>query len=93
VPFPPRVVDLHTNACRLDICHNDPQERPGEPLIGYAVGDLAVGLLTVYNHIKLEVDLQVDKSPVVVKGPSFTRVVNPTYRKSVEQCVTQELIY
>jgi hypothetical protein len=26
------------------------------------------GLLTVYNRIKLQVDLQADKSPVVVKG-------------------------
>jgi hypothetical protein len=29
------------------------------------------GLLTVYNRIKLQVDLQADKSPVVVKGPFF----------------------
>jgi hypothetical protein len=38
------------------------------------------GLLTVYNHIKLQVDLQADKSPVIVKGPFFPRVVNPRYR-------------
>jgi hypothetical protein len=38
------------------------------------------GLLTVYNRIKLQVDLQADKSPVVVKGPFFPRVVNPRYR-------------
>jgi hypothetical protein len=37
------------------------------------------GLLTVYNRIKLQVDLQADKSPVVVKGPFFPRVVNPRY--------------
>jgi hypothetical protein len=37
-------------------------------------------LLTVYNCIKLQVDLQADKSPVVVKGPFFPRVVNPRYR-------------
>jgi hypothetical protein len=37
-------------------------------------------LLTVYNHIKLQVDLQADKSPVVVKEPFFPRVVNPRYR-------------
>jgi hypothetical protein len=36
-------------------------------------------LLTVYNRIKLQVDLQADKSPVVVKGPFFSRVVNPRY--------------
>jgi hypothetical protein len=34
----------------------------------------------VYNRIKLQVDLQVDKSPVIVKGPFFPRVVNPRYR-------------
>jgi hypothetical protein len=37
-------------------------------------------LLTVYNHIKLQVDLQADKSPIVVKGPFFPRVVNPRYQ-------------
>jgi exoribonuclease R len=37
-------------------------------------------LLTVYNRIKLQVDLQADKSLVVVKGPFFPRVVNPRYR-------------
>jgi hypothetical protein len=38
------------------------------------------GLLTVYNRIKLQVDLQADKSPVIVKGPFFPRVVNLRYR-------------
>jgi hypothetical protein len=38
------------------------------------------GLLTVYNRIKLQVDLHADKSPVVVKGPFFPPVVNPRYR-------------
>jgi hypothetical protein len=37
-------------------------------------------LLTVYNRIKLQVDLQADKSPVVVKGPFFPRVMNPRYQ-------------
>jgi hypothetical protein len=37
-------------------------------------------LLAVYNRIKLQVDLQADKSPMVVKGPFFPRVVNPRYR-------------
>jgi hypothetical protein len=37
-------------------------------------------VLLVYNRIKLQVDLQADKSPVVVKGPFFPRVVNPRYR-------------
>jgi hypothetical protein len=34
----------------------------------------------VYNRIKLQVDLQADMSPIVVKGPFFPRVVNPRYR-------------
>jgi hypothetical protein len=37
-------------------------------------------VLTVYNRIKVPVDLQVDKSPVIAKGPFFPRVVNPRYR-------------
>jgi hypothetical protein len=37
-------------------------------------------LLTVDYHIKVHMDLQVDKSPVIVKGPFFPRVVNPRYR-------------
>jgi hypothetical protein len=40
------------------------------------------GMLTVYIRIKLHMDLQADKSPVVVKGPFFPRVVNPRYRIS-----------
>jgi hypothetical protein len=38
------------------------------------------GLLMVNSCIKVRLDLQVDKSPVVVKGPFFPRVVNPRYR-------------
>jgi hypothetical protein len=37
------------------------------------------GLLTVDHHIKVHMDLQADKSSVVVKGPFFPRVVNPRY--------------
>jgi hypothetical protein len=37
-------------------------------------------LLTVNSCIKVCLDLQADKSPVVVKGPFFPRVVNPRYR-------------
>jgi hypothetical protein len=37
-------------------------------------------LLTVYIHVKVQVDLQTDTCPVVVKGPFFPRVVNPWYR-------------
>jgi hypothetical protein len=36
-------------------------------------------LLTVNSCIKVRLDLQADKSPVVVKGPFFARVVNPRY--------------
>jgi hypothetical protein len=38
------------------------------------------GLLTVNSCIKVCLDLQADKSPVVVKGPFFPQVVNPRYR-------------
>jgi hypothetical protein len=38
------------------------------------------GLLTVNSCIKVRLDLQADKSPVVVKGPFFPLVVNPRYR-------------
>jgi hypothetical protein len=56
------------------------------------VGDVARGgracsstkcwwsLLTVNSCIKVRLDLQADKSPVIVKGPFFPRVVNPRYR-------------
>jgi hypothetical protein len=37
-------------------------------------------MLTVNSCIKVCLDLQVDKSPVTVKGPFFPRVVNPRYR-------------
>jgi hypothetical protein len=40
----------------------------------------SLSLLTVYNHIKVQVDLQAVKSPVVVKGHFFPQVVNPRYR-------------
>jgi hypothetical protein len=37
-------------------------------------------LLMVDYRIKVHMDLQADKSPIVVKGPFFSRVVNPRYR-------------
>jgi hypothetical protein len=40
----------------------------------------ALGVLTVNSCIKVRLDLQADKSPVVVMGPFFPRVVNPRYR-------------
>jgi hypothetical protein len=36
-------------------------------------------MLTVDYRINVHMDLQADKSPVVVKGPFFPRVVNPRY--------------
>jgi hypothetical protein len=36
-------------------------------------------LLMVYYRIKVHMDLQADKSPFVVKGPFFPRVVSPRY--------------
>jgi hypothetical protein len=40
----------------------------------------ATTVLTVNSCIKVHLDLQEDKSPVVVKGPFFPRVVKPRYR-------------
>jgi hypothetical protein len=44
------------------------------------------GLLMVYIRIKVHMDLQADKSPVVVMGPFFPRVVNPRYRIRGTMC-------
>jgi hypothetical protein len=50
-------------------------------------------VLTVYNRIKLQVDLQADKSPVVVKGPFFPQVVNPRYRiRGTNVCARVDLV-
>jgi hypothetical protein len=46
-------------------------------------------LLTVNSCIKVHLDLQADKSPVVVKGPFFPRVVNPRYRIRGTMCNTR----
>jgi hypothetical protein len=43
-------------------------------------------VLTVYKRIKLQVDLQADKSPGVVKGPFFPRVMNLRYRIRGTMC-------
>jgi hypothetical protein len=43
-------------------------------------------LLTVYIRIKLHMNLQADKSPVVVKEPFFPRVVNPRYQIRGTMC-------
>jgi hypothetical protein len=47
------------------------------------------GLLTVDYRIKVHMDLQADKSPVVVKGPFFPRVVNLRYRIRGTMCNTR----
>jgi predicted glycosyltransferase len=43
-------------------------------------------VLTVDYRIKVHMDLQADKSTVVVKGPFFPRVVNPRYRIRGTMC-------
>jgi hypothetical protein len=43
-------------------------------------------LLTVDYRIKVHMDLQADKSTVLVKGPFFPRVVNPRYRIRGTMC-------
>jgi hypothetical protein len=50
--------------------------------------ELVVGwaLLTVDYRIKVHMDLQADKSPIIVKGPFFPRVVNPRYRIRRTMC-------
>jgi hypothetical protein len=47
---------------------------------------LTGGLLTVDYRIKVHMDLQADKSPIVVKGPFFPQVVNPRYRIRGTMC-------
>jgi hypothetical protein len=47
---------------------------------------LLLMLLTVNSCIKVRLDMQADKSPVVVKGPFFPRVVNPRYRIRGTMC-------
>jgi hypothetical protein len=46
----------------------------------------AIPLLTVNSCIKVRLDLQADKSPVVVKGPFFPQVVNPRYQIRGTMC-------
>jgi hypothetical protein len=46
-------------------------------------------VLTVNSCIKVRLDLQADKSTVVVKGPFFPRVVNPRYRIRGTMCNTR----
>jgi hypothetical protein len=62
----------------------------GRPRWGSS-GSSSTGVLTVNSCIKVRLDLQADKSPVVVKGPFFPRVVNPVLNP-LTKCVTQKLI-
>jgi hypothetical protein len=48
----------------------------------------AVTLLMVYMHIQFRLDLQADKSSVVVKGPFFPQVLTQDI-ESVEQMCEQ----
>jgi hypothetical protein len=65
---------------------HDWRERRGHEHAGSPT--LSHRLLTVNSCIEVRLDLQADKSPVVVKGPFFPRVVNLRHR-TVEQCASQ----
>jgi hypothetical protein len=64
-----------------------PCSMKGHPVI--RLPTLPRRLLTVYNRIKFHMDLQADKSPVVVKGP-FSLKWWTEGIESVEQCAMQE---
>jgi hypothetical protein len=66
----------------LPTCNSKPRARTSKWLnTGVSPkGVKPVSMLTVNSCIKFRLDLQADKSPVVVKGPFFPRVVNPRYR-------------
>jgi hypothetical protein len=50
-------------------------------MLGMSSSSLNIwNVLTVDYRIKVHMDLQADKSPVVVNGPFFPRVLNPRYR-------------
>jgi hypothetical protein len=54
---------------------------PCIPMVAcYTTQQIRATLLTVDYRIKVHMDLQADKSPVVVKGLFFPRVVNPRYQ-------------
>jgi hypothetical protein len=55
---------------RMPKLTNGPVLQLGELLSPKQYPCEVVFMLTVYNRITLQVDLQADKSPVVVKGPS-----------------------
>jgi hypothetical protein len=54
--------------------------RSGYHQLKIRMEDVPKTVLTVSSCIKVRLDLQADKSPVVVNGPFFSRVVNPRYR-------------
>jgi hypothetical protein len=63
-------------------CRRRPHHQAKPPPTGVGEGEEEAHhapVLTVDYRIKVHMDLQADKSPVVVKGPFFPRVVNPRY--------------
>jgi hypothetical protein len=66
--------ELHQSRLKLHLC---PMARLPTPV---ETKEVREALLTVNSCIKVRLDLQADKSPVVVKGPLFPRGVNPRYR-------------
>jgi hypothetical protein len=53
---------------------------------------ISESLLTMYMHIKLRLDLQADKSSIVVKGPFFLKC-EPKVLNPWNKCAMQESIY
>jgi hypothetical protein len=78
-PAAARLPDHRQHDPRTDVRTTTEQEAP-TPLPSKPLLDGHMTLLTVNSCIKVRLDLQADKSPVVVKGPFFPRVVNPRYR-------------
>jgi hypothetical protein len=88
----PMVVNMNTGCDDEYCCYSchekkdntppaTPPSDPTPPPTGYYMpSQQSGGLLTVNSCIKVRLDLQADKSPIVVKGPFFPRVVNPRYR-------------
>jgi hypothetical protein len=73
--FSLKLKQVHHNFCLYYICHSKLTIQDN-----YWRFSFSATLLTVNSCIKVRLDLQAEKSPVVVKGPFFTRVVNPRYR-------------
>jgi hypothetical protein len=61
-------------------------------VVGISKQSEGVCLLTVYMRIQLRLDLQVDKSSVLAKGPS-SLMCEPKVSNLWNKCVMQEPIY